>query len=241
MTDSSQPLSQAILTSPTNQQHCHSQPHPTPHSSSSSYVLDIHPPVPPLLLDVATPVRSMIWQYMDDRTAIHYLSTCHSLHGDYHHYPLKQPLTAQQFSSADYMYGRLSWYSRWLTLLAGRLCNRTLPHLGCCQRDGYRRLKGSRIPRVITVTGTVWSSLLPYLKHVVEADVADDDSLPVGPYNPLPRSLRTLRLHDSPNLTLEHDTLPPRLTALTLGRLKRGRSVKGRRAASLARLTTPHW
>ena len=230
MADKTAPLSRVTLASPSGQQH---HPHlRSVHPTSSSYVINPQPPPP--LLDVATPVRFLIWQYMDDRSAIRYLSTCRSLHRIYHSYPLKRSLRIKKFSRAHYMHGRRRWYTLWLARLVGRLCHSTLPRLGCCDRDGIdgdSRLsvfgtKLGPVPRVIKVKGTVWSSLLPYLKHIVEADVADDDSLPIGPYNTLPRSLRTLRLHDSPNLTLKLNTLPPRLTALTLGRLKRGAQLE---------------
>ena len=262
MTDSSPPLSRAILASPSNQPPTRHHPHHSPPKpSSSSYTLTIQPP---LLLDVATPIRSMVWQYMDDRSAVQYLSTCHSLHRVYHSYPVKRALSVDKFSHAAYMDGRRSWSSLCLVLLmAGNLtsallllasltlwpvalvvalgcsislclCNRTLPRIGCCGQDGvsngrlsgFLRSKLRPIPRVITVTGTIPSHLLPYLKHVVEARVVDDDSLSIGPHNPLPRSLRTLQLYDSPHLTLKPDTLPPRLTALTLGALKRGAQLK---------------
>ena len=229
-------LSRVMLASPSNNP---SQPQPKSlpprhSSSSSSYVLDIRPPPQPPLLDVATPIRSMVWAYMDDRSAIQYLSTCRSLHRIYHSYPLKQLLTVGQFSRAEYMNNRVNRYSLWLACLAGYLCKRPLPRFGCCDRDGItnRPMSGlmrstpSSIPRVTFVVGTVRSSLLPYLKHIEEADVADDSSLPIGPHNPLPHSLRTLRLHDSPKLTLKPNTLPSRLTSLTLGRLKSGAQLR---------------
>ena len=49
------------------------------------------------LWDVPTPVRSLMLDYMDDRTAIRYLSTCQSLHAGYHHYPLKRPMAESVF------------------------------------------------------------------------------------------------------------------------------------------------
>ena len=215
-------LSRAILASPSNHSQLHSQPRHAAHSSST-YVLDIRPSTPPLL-DVANPIRALIWQYMDDCSAIRYLSICRSLQRVYHSYPLQRVVSAEHFSQAEYVAGRRSRLRLWLARIAGLLCHRQLPHFGCCDADGRlpRSQPSHPIPRVIVMSGTVRSSLLPFVQHLVAADVADDDSLPIGPHNPLPRCLRTLRLYDSPNLTLKPATLPPRITALTLGGLRRG-------------------
>ena len=61
--------------------------------------------------------------------------------------------------------------------------------------------------------------LLRYLQHVTELSVMYSKDYPVKKY-PLPRSLRALRLYDSPELDLEPDTLPPSLTWLSLGTIK---------------------
>jgi len=65
----------------------------TPSSSfaSFSHLIDLTQPCP--LLDTLPPIRSMMLDYMDDRTAITYLSTCPSLHVRYHQYPLKRAMT----------------------------------------------------------------------------------------------------------------------------------------------------
>ena len=54
---------------------------------SSSHAINTRPGYPPLLLDVIPPVRSLIWQYMDNRSAVQYLRTCKQLHGLYHSFP----------------------------------------------------------------------------------------------------------------------------------------------------------
>ena len=60
-------------------------------------------------------------------------------------------------------------------------------------------------------------SLLRYLQHLTELTIAYDKKKPFGKKNPLPQTLRTLRLRDSTDLILRPDTLPPRLTTLSLG------------------------
>ena len=51
------------------------------------------------LLDVTPAVRSLIWQYMDNRSSLRYLSTCHQLHTLYHSFPLHEPIKEAQFTS----------------------------------------------------------------------------------------------------------------------------------------------
>ena len=62
--------------------------------------------------------------------------------------------------------------------------------------------------------------LLPYLQHLTELTTAHHKRWSLGTGNPLPRSLRTLRLLNSPDLLLEPDTLPPHLTSLSLSAIK---------------------
>jgi len=63
--------------------------------------------------------------------------------------------------------------------------------------------------------------LLPYLQHLTELTIRHDKRYrPFGKKYPLPHSLRTLHLLNSPDLMLEPDTLPPRLTSLSLGAIK---------------------
>ena len=54
---------------------------------------------PPLLLDVANDARSLIWQYMDNRSAVQYLSTCKQLHALYHSFPLVERVSLTQLRS----------------------------------------------------------------------------------------------------------------------------------------------
>ena len=62
----------------------------------SSHTIDIPSDNPPPLLDVIRPIRSLTWQYMDNRSAIRYLSTCKQLHALYHTFPLTEPVSAAQ-------------------------------------------------------------------------------------------------------------------------------------------------
>lgn len=55
-------------------------------------------PLPPLL-DVTPAVRSLIWQYMNNHSAVHYLSTCKQLRGLYHSFPLTEAVSDAQFTS----------------------------------------------------------------------------------------------------------------------------------------------
>ena len=52
----------------------------------------------PPLLDVTPPIRSLIWQYMNNRSAISYLRTCRQLHALYHSFPLTEPVSLHQLS-----------------------------------------------------------------------------------------------------------------------------------------------
>lgn len=61
--------------------------------------------VPPSrLLDAIPPIRSRIIDYVDDCAAIHYLTTCHSLHVRYHQYPVKQ-MSVSAFCSVTHLGG----------------------------------------------------------------------------------------------------------------------------------------
>ena len=86
--------------------HCHNlnDPHTasfTPllaDDSNPSHAIDTVQPCH--LLDVPPPVRSLVLDYMDDRTAIRYLSTCRLLHAGYHAYPVKQAMSVETFREA---------------------------------------------------------------------------------------------------------------------------------------------
>ena len=72
-----------------------------PHFSASSHSTDtglIHLPLQPLL-DTTPAVRSLVWQYMDNRCAVQYLSTCTQLHSLYHSFPLTEAVSDAQFTS----------------------------------------------------------------------------------------------------------------------------------------------
>ena len=63
------------------------------------HVIDTRPSSTPPLLDVAPAVRSLIWQYMDNSSAVHYLSTCSRLYELYHSFPLTEPISNNQLRS----------------------------------------------------------------------------------------------------------------------------------------------
>ena len=79
----------------------HSLKSPPPPNSTNcpSHIIDtpLCPRSP--LLHVASDVRSLVWQYMDNRSAIRYLSACKRLRGLYHTFPLTQPVSKKQFQS----------------------------------------------------------------------------------------------------------------------------------------------
>ena len=55
----------------------------------------------PLLLDGIPRLRSLVWQYMDNRSAIQYLSACRRLRRLYHSFPLTEPVSRAQFAAVD--------------------------------------------------------------------------------------------------------------------------------------------
>ena len=63
---------------------------------STAYRIDVAQPCP--LLDTPPPIRSLMLDYMDDRTAIRYLKTCCTLHSGYHAYPVKQAMSVATFT-----------------------------------------------------------------------------------------------------------------------------------------------
>ena len=224
----------------------------------------------------------MMLDYMDDRTAIHYLSTCQSLHGGYHHYPLKQAMSVAAFREStqvdEYMDGVWGGKQMWVSLavlvleiallvaigvttservrinltyalsslgllnscrLLWKLCTR---RVDCCaeRRWGAWRRR-YRMPRVTRLSGGLWDMrLLPYLQHLTELATEYDKDRPFGKKYPLPATLRTLRLLDSPDLELTADTLPPGLTSLTLGAVKNRPPLVGALPQSLTSLCLTH-
>ena len=227
-------------------------------SSSFSHIDDVALPCP--LLDVIPPVRSLMLDYMDDLTAIRYLSTCSVLHAGYHEYPVKQSMTESTFRHAtqlDAYFDRrstvmmyaivqglgvfglivtifatqwpynvvlvgffgaviasISCYLVWVVMLRRRR--------DCCTTT--RQLMWRRrylMPRVLRLRTALWEvRLLPFLQHLTELTIAYDKDRPFGKKNPLPRSLRSLHLTNSPDLLLDTDTLPPRLKSLSLSAVK---------------------
>ena len=251
------------------------------------------------LLELPTVLRSMLWMYLDDHSAVTYLSTCHSLHSLYHTYPLKQPLHVRHLAHLariDTHFTRCSairhwtcvvtpvllvvytilmlvflsearhWaWSRWLTgqnqwgehgsdaviygLLSMAALLAVLPSTlaftlfptqrGCCDHGSRlsRYVRCTPFPRITQLSGELHDPrLLPFLKHVTEAEVWDDKTAPISKRNPLPTSLRTLRLGPSPNLKLRPYTLPPHLTSLSISKTRNNPLTPGLLPQSLLSL-----
>ena len=64
------------------------------------------------LLDTPPPIRSLMLDHMDDRTAIRYLSTCQMLHAGYHAYPVKQAMSVQTLQDHIHLRRHLSRIKR---------------------------------------------------------------------------------------------------------------------------------
>ena len=110
----------------------------------------------------------------------------------------------------------------------------------CCtkSRPGLWRRRHT-IPRVTRLCTELYDTrLLPYLQHLTELSIAydKDEERFVSSNNPLPHSLRTMRLLASPDLVLLSTTLPPHLTSLSLSTLKDWRLPVGVLPASLTSL-----
>ena len=225
-------------------------------SSSNLHSINIARPCP--LLDVIPPVRSLMLDYMDDLTAIRYLSTCSVLHAGYHEYPVKQAMLATKFTEVtelDAYFKRMRRVmifvhlqnlflllfnlgflmpraaelvfcviaSICLVLSWSGLAWLLLTRRGDCCKRGWRGMWRKRylMPRVQRLRTALWDlPLLPYLQHLTELTIAYDKDRPFGKKNPLPQTLRTLHLTNSPDLLLDTNTLPLRLTSLSLGTIK---------------------
>ena len=92
----------------------------------------------------------------------------------------------------------------------------------CCA--GERRFGPWRrgwMPRIVRLSEELTDiRLLRYLKHLTELEITSTKHHPIGnKRNPLPSSLHTLKLNNSPYLNLTHKTLPPHLTTLSLAAL----------------------
>jgi len=107
----------------------------------------------------------------------------------------------------------IACYSAWL-----------LRQRECCESGRLTtwRRRWYPVPRVTRLRTELYDApLLPYLQHLTELTIRHDmKDKPIGAKYPLPHSLRTLRLVNSPDLVLEPHTLPPRLTSLSLGSIK---------------------
>ena len=78
------------------------------------------------------------------------------------------------------------------------------------------------MPRVIRLSDQLRDvQLLPYLRHLTELTITcDDEHNRLDSKHPLPQSLHTLRINDSPRFTAKPDMLPLRLTSLSLGAIQ---------------------
>lgn len=75
------------------------------------------------LLDLPPPIRSMVWSYMDNHSALAYLSSCRSLRDLYHSFPLTEAVSAEQLvrlAAADRYHllrSRLITAAQWILAL----------------------------------------------------------------------------------------------------------------------------
>ena len=228
-------------------------------SSSPSHGINIVQPC--CLLDTPPPVRSLVLDYMDDHTAIRYLSTSQMLHAGYHEYPVKQAMSVATFEALPQLNVHKRYVRHVFLFQALYVCllvvifpvvwHLSSLHLArviigfvsalafimpclfvrayvarraeCCGKAvRLRNWRGWRMmPRVTRLQEELCDlRLLPYLQHLTELDVRSYEHIAICKRPPLPRTLHTLRLYDSPFLTLEPDTLPPRLTSLSLGYIR---------------------
>ena len=204
------------------------------HSSSSvSRVVGITRSSP--LLDIIPPVRLLMLDCMDDRTATRYLTTCKLLHASYHAYPLKWGMSVRVFREYTHVKQHLVHGERatqaasapvtivgmwqW-ALTCHHIVRMLFTRSDCCAsgRSSAGRRLLHPLPRGLRLSEELRDvRLLPYLQHLTELTAADNCDWPMFRNPRLPLSLRTLHLKHSPSLTLESHTLPPRLTSLTLG------------------------
>ena len=217
--------------------------HDRVHASShcSIQVIDTPLPRPLSLLCIATDVRSLIWQYMDNHSAVHYLGTCSQLHALYHSFPLTEPVSIYKLchitditralrrsedtpplpGDCDLCWGLLILVFLPILLL---LCMLVIV-LGvlfpdrqhCCQQNSRltRYMRVRRIPRVIRSADVCYGPALPFLQHAEELRVVDHRRTPINEYK-LPRTLRRLYVALLADRNLDGNWLPPQLTALAI-------------------------
>ena len=89
-------------------------------SPSHAHIIVIIQPC--CLLDTPPPVRSLMLDYMDDHTAIRYLSTCQMLHAGYHEYPLKRAMSVATFKALPQLNVYDGYMCQTLLYGAGYLC-----------------------------------------------------------------------------------------------------------------------
>ena len=216
--------------------------------SSSHYRVDIlNTPAgqSPLLLDAIPPIRSLIWQYMDNHSAWEYLGTCRHRRALYHSFPLTEPVSLQRLSAVHHIRKRLDpqYYPRFARIrwtladccIFALLATCIVPVLFiiglkrllvmlCCPRreDCCAKAKRLRrvgrvqpIPRVIRLEKWCHPPALPYLQHAEELRLADHPGEPVTKYK-LPHSLRRMFVQLLPERVLSASWLPSGLTVLAL-------------------------
>ena len=95
------------------------------------------------LPDVPTPVRSMMLDYMDDRSAVRCLSTCHVLHAGYHQYPVKRAVSVKALLKLSGLRDYPPRLNQWPLVQAGALMCALLPliaFLACSTRFNMSQL-----------------------------------------------------------------------------------------------------
>ena len=176
------------------------------------------------ILATADVVHLLVLQLVDDLTAVRLLTSCQALYARYSAYPLTRAvsLTAlRQCALLDAGYekvGRAHCIRQpvWL-----RIPWLQRPEQRARPSPRYKRgvdRRGFQLPRVLRLKDALWDvRLLQHVPHLTELTMCGQGEWPPGRRYALPRSLRTLQLNSSPQLTVTRDTLPPRLTSLSLG------------------------
>ena len=194
---------------------------------------------PSPLLDVIPPIRSLIWQYMDNCSAVQYLNMCKQLRSLYHAFPLCKPVSVSRLihiaeicralrpSATLVLDADLCVCSLILLILCPFLILVVIPlaltqlcfpdRQHCCQQNKrltrYMRIR--HIPRVIRSADFCNGAALAFMQHAEELRVMDHNITPICEYK-LPSSLRRLYLALPADRLLDTDWLPSHLTVLAI-------------------------